>query len=117
MLRIYLRRRTFQRRRGLRGFLFRESLAHHLATEALREGVTYATVTLGHMGFVPGSRHVVDEAAETPPETLPTCLELIGRPPVLAAYVAAHGEELRGAVVVRIDGVGLSLGTYGGGVA
>ncbi|TKD02422.1 DUF190 domain-containing protein [Polyangium fumosum] len=110
VLRIYLPRRGVKHGRGFWGWLFGRSITHHLAAEALRSGVLYATVTQGHMGFVSGSTAVVADLSDTPPDTLPSCVELIGTPEILEAFVTAHRDDLRGAVIVRLDGVALSIG-------
>ena len=109
VLRIYLRRRGSKPGRGFWGRLFGRSLSYDLAERALKAGVTYATVTLGHAGFVPGAKRIVADISEIPPTTLPTCLELVGPGPVLEAFVEANREELADAVMLRFDGINVSL--------
>lgn len=108
VLRIYLRRRGSKPGRGFWGRLFGRSLSYDLAERALKAGVTYATVTLGHAGFVPGAKRIVADVSEIPPTTLPTCVELVGPGAVLEAFVDANRDELADAVLLRLDGVNVS---------
>jgi hypothetical protein len=55
-----------------------QSAAIVLAKEALHEGITFALVTLATAGFVRGAKHVQVNTGEVLPETLPSCLELVG---------------------------------------
>ncbi len=109
VLRIYLRRRSSKPGRGFWGRLFGRSLSYDLAERALKAGVTYATVTLGHAGFVPGAKRIVADVSEVPPTTLPSCVELVAPADVLEAFVAASQDELADAVLLRLDGVRVSL--------
>jgi hypothetical protein len=43
-------------------------------------GVDYACLIEGRLGFAYGSRRVVADRSEMPPETLPWCLEPVGTP-------------------------------------
>lgn len=106
--RIYLRRRTGKRRPGLLGWLFPPSLARYLAEQALKFGVIYATVTLGHLGFVQGAKRVDEDISEIPPDTLPTCLELVAPKSVLEAFIAAQREDLKDATIVLLEGIEIS---------
>jgi PII-like signaling protein len=110
VLRIYLRRRGSQPGRGFWGRLFGRSLSYDLAERALKAGVTYATVTLGHAGFVPGAKRLVADISDVPPTTLPSCVELVGSVEVLEAFVDANRDALADAVLLRLDGVRVSLG-------
>lgn len=80
-----------------------------LVEEALKIGVVYGTVTLGHAGFVHDARHIQHNNPEIPTELLPTCVELLGDREVLDAFVDAFAHELFDAVLIRIDGVGYRL--------
>jgi PII-like signaling protein len=108
VLRIYLRRRSTPAP-GLLGRFFGGSLSNELATRALRAGVTYATVTLGHAGFVHGAKRVAADITDIPPTMLPTCVELVGRPETLDAFVEANAGDLADAVLLRLEGVAVSL--------
>ena len=109
VLRIYLRRRSSKPGRGFWGRLFGRSLSYDLAERALKAGVTYATVTLGHAGFVPGAKRIVADISEVPPTTLPSCVELVAPADVLEAFVAANQDELADAVLLRLDGARVTL--------
>ena len=50
-----------------------------------------------------------DEGPEIPPTTLPTCVELVGPVAVLEAFVDANRDELADAVLLRLDGINVSL--------
>ncbi len=109
VLRAYLSRRSSKPGPGFWGRLFERSLSYDLAERALKAGVTYDTVTLGHAGFVPGAKRIVAAVSEVPPTTLPTCIELVGSVAVLEAFVDANRDDLTEAVLLRLDGVGVSL--------
>lgn len=109
VLRVYLRRRRTLRRPGVRGWWNRVSLAQFLVEEALKVGVLYGTVTLGYSGFVHGAKHVAMPLPEVPNDLLPSCVELVGDSAVLAAFVDAFEEELADAVMVRFDGIEISV--------
>lgn len=109
VLRIYLRRRRTKPGRGFWGRLFGRSLSYDLAERALKAGVTYATVTLGHAGFVPGAKRVVADISEVPPTTLPSCVELVAPVDVLEDFVTANRDELADAVLLRLDGARVTL--------
>lgn len=105
ILRIYLRRQAVHASGGFWGRLFGRPFAHDLAERALKGGVTYATVTLGHVGFVSGAKRLVGGVSEVQPGTLPTCVELVGSAEVLEQFVAANDDELADAILLRLDGV------------
>ena len=109
MLRIYLRRRTARRQPGLRGWFVRKPVTHFLVEEALKIGVSYGTVTLGHFGFVQDARRVEYTNPELPFDRLPTCVELVADKAVLDAFVEAFAHELRDAILVRLDGIAYTL--------
>jgi hypothetical protein len=109
VMRIYLRRRTMTSGRGWKSWFKRRSISHELAQQALKTGVTYASVSLGHLGFLPGGKHLVAYDSDPPPTMLPTCVELLGDRAVLEAFVSAYADELADAVVVRFDGVAVSM--------
>ncbi|WP_437645381.1 hypothetical protein [Sorangium sp. So ce362] len=109
VLRIYLRRRSSAPGRGFWGRRFERSLSCDLAERAIKAGVTCATVTLGHSGFVPGATRIVADVSEIPPTTLPTCVELVAPVAALEAFVDANRGELADAVLLRLDGIGVSL--------
>jgi PII-like signaling protein len=107
--RIYLRKRSRHRGSGLLGRLFPSSLARYLAGEALRDGLLLASVTLGHMGFAPGGRRIDEDNSESQPETLPTCVEIVGDRTSIDIFVAAHATDLADATVVVFDGTQISV--------
>jgi PII-like signaling protein len=108
-LRIYRRRRSTRPGRGFWGRLFGTPLSHHFARQALRAGVQYATVTLGHAGFVPGTKRLVVDQVEVSPTTWPTCVELVGTPATIDSFIKANREDLSDAVLLRMEGVAVSL--------
>jgi PII-like signaling protein len=110
LLRIYLRRRNSGKPGGtLWERLRSRSLSNDLAERALRAGIAYATVTLGHAGFVSGAKRIVADISDVPPSRLPTCVELVGVRSLLEAFVEANRDELADAVLLRLDGVSMTL--------
>jgi hypothetical protein len=109
VLRIYLRRRTTITQPGVRGWFKRKAISRYLAEEALKVGITYASVTSGHLGFVHGARYVAEAGPDAPMGLLPTCVELVADRAVLDAFVDAFAHELVDAVLVRFDGAAVSL--------
>jgi PII-like signaling protein len=109
VLRIYLRRRRTVKQRGVRGWFSSKQLSIHLVEEALKIGITYGSVTMGHLGFVHGERYVQENGPDVPAQRLPTCVELVADRAVLDAFVDAFGHELHDAVLVRFDGAAVSL--------
>jgi PII-like signaling protein len=109
VLRIYLRHRSRKPGPGFWGRIFLRSLSNDLAARALKAGVSYATTTLGHAGFVTGAKHIVADISDIPVSTLPTCVELVGTAAILESFVEANREDLADAVLLRIDGTKVSL--------
>lgn len=110
VLRIYLQRRDSKPGRGFWGRLFGRSFSYDLVERALRAGVTYATVTLGHAGFVRGAKRVAVDLSDVAPTPLPSCVELVAPAEVLDAFVAATRDELGDAVLLRLEGAQITLG-------
>lgn len=109
VLRIYLRRRGTRPRRGHGWRLCGRSRSYDLAERALAAGVTYATVTLGHAGFVPGARRLVAEVSEIPPTPPPTSVALVSPVAVHEAFVHPSRDELGDATMLRLDGIAATL--------
>jgi hypothetical protein len=107
--RIYLRNTLRHRGPGLLGRLFPSSLARYLAGRAFRDGLLFASVTLGHIGFAPGGRRIDEDNSELQSETLPTCVEIVGDRASIDIFVAAHATELADATVVVFDGMQISV--------
>lgn len=112
ILRIYLHRRRDKRRPGLLGRLFPASLTHHLAEEALRAGIPFASVTHGNVGYVRGATRVAHGGGEIEPEALPSCVELVGGKELLHAFVQRHDKDLDDATLVLLEGVEVSVETH-----
>ncbi len=94
---------------SVRAWFKRKPISKYLVEEALKVGVTYASVTLGHLGFVHGAKHLAEAGTDAPMERLPTCIELVADRAVLDAFVDAFAHELVDAVLVRFDGAAVSL--------
>jgi PII-like signaling protein len=109
VLRVYLRRRKSKPGGGFWGRLLGRQLSYDLAERALKAGVTYATVTLGHAGFVSGATHIAADLTEVPLTTLPACVDLVGPVAVLEAFVETNRKELADAILLRLDDVAVSL--------
>jgi hypothetical protein len=95
--------------RGFWGRLLGRPLSSDPAERALKAGVTDANVTLGHTGFVAGSKRVVAPDAEVSLATLRSCLERVPPASVLDAGVADNRDELADTVLRRLDGVLVTL--------
>jgi hypothetical protein len=112
ILRIYLHRRRNKHRPGFLGRIFPTSLTHHLAEEALRAGIPFASVTQGNVGYVRGARRVARSGAEVEPDALPSCVELVGPKADLLAFVRAHERDLDDATLVVLEGIEVSVETH-----
>jgi PII-like signaling protein len=110
ILRIYLRRRTAARRRSFFQRLWGRSLASELVEDALAGGIPYATVTVGHQGYVVGATRVARADTELELETLPTCVELVGAHGMLSEFLREHAAVLADAVIVWLEGVSVVIG-------
>ena len=109
VFRIYLRRRSIIKQSGVRGWFKRRAISMDLVEEALKVGILYASVTMGHVGFVHGAKHVAETGPDAPMGLLPSCVELVADRAVLDAVVDAFGHELIDAALVRFDGAAVSL--------
>ena len=89
---------------GLWAKISKPSTALRLAHEALRQGVPYALATIGNAGFVRGARNIESDATETPPERLPSCLELVGVPEQIDRFLSSQRSVLKDAVIIKITG-------------
>jgi PII-like signaling protein len=83
-------------------------LAHYLLQQALKAGVTHASVSLGHMGYTRGAKVVASDVTEIPMTTLPVCLELVAPKPLLEQFVRDHAKSLVDATLMMVDGVQLA---------
>jgi PII-like signaling protein len=104
-LRIYLRRGEVSEGSGFWRRLFRRSLATHVVHEALSAGVPHASVSYAKVGFVKGSRVIATDVSEFHVDELPVCVELAGPRPMLEQFVRDHGNELRDATMMLVEGV------------
>jgi PII-like signaling protein len=107
-LRIYLRRGDLAEHAG-RWWrrVFRKPFATHLVQEALRSGISHASLTYGNMGFARGSKVIASDVSEIPFDTLPVCVELVAPRPLLDQFVRDRGQQLRNATLVMHEGVHL----------
>lgn len=112
--RIYLRSRA-RKTGGAFRRLFSPPLARHLVEQALKDGVLYATATLGEFGFVQGAKRVShsQQSAEVSFETLPSCVELVATPRVLEKFLSRHRAELDEATIVLLDGIEVTPASLG----
>jgi len=104
-LRIYLRRGDNATEKGFWKRMFKRPLSHVLLQDALRAGITHASVSLGHMGFAKGATGVSMDISEVPVTTLPVCLELVAAKPLLEQFVRDHAGRLKDATLVMLEGV------------
>jgi PII-like signaling protein len=106
-LRIYLRRGDLAEGGGFWRRVFRKPFASHLVQEALRAGISHASLTYGNMGFARGAKAVASDAREIPFDTLPVCVELVAPRPLLDRFVHDRAKELRDATLLMHEGVHL----------
>jgi PII-like signaling protein len=104
-LRVYLKRGDERQGGGFFRRFFKQSLATHLLKQALKQGVTHASVNLGHSGFARGAKSVAFDLTEIQMETLPVCLELVAPKPLLEQFVRDHAKPMAGATLVMLEGI------------
>ena len=105
VVRIYFNRLHLMRQGfGFWKSVMRPPAAVMLAKEALSEGITFAVVTLGAGGFVRGAKHVEVDDGEIMPETLPSCLELVGPMGRVRSFLDSRKAVLADAIVMRMEG-------------
>lgn len=104
-LRVYLKRGDKDQGGGFFRRFFKKPLATHLLQQALKQGVTHASVNLGHSGFARGAKAVSVDITEIELETLPVCLELVAPKPLLEQFVRDHAKQMAGATLVMLEGV------------
>jgi PII-like signaling protein len=104
-LRVYLKQGDEHREGGFFKRLFKRSLATHLLQQALKDGVTHASVHLGHSGFTRGAKAVSADVSEIPMSTLPVCVELVAPKPLLEQFVREHAKLFAGATLMMLEGV------------
>jgi len=105
VVRIYFNRlHLAEGRAGFWKSTMRPPAAVSLAKEALSEGIVFAVVTLGAAGFVRGAKHVEANMGEVVPETLPSCLELVGPIELTRRFLEARKAILTDAIVIRMEG-------------
>jgi PII-like signaling protein len=104
-LRVYLKQGDQHREGGFFRRLFKRPLPTHLLQQALRQGVTHASVHLGHSGFTRGATDVSFDVTDIPMATLPVCLELVAPKPLLEQFVRDHAKSLAGGTLVMLEGV------------
>lgn len=104
-LRMYLRRGDLAQATGFWKRLFRRPLAAYFIQEALKAGITHASLNYGNMGFARGAKMVAADATEIPVDTLPVCVELVGPKPLLDQFVRDHRKQLVDATLIMLEGV------------
>jgi hypothetical protein len=110
VLRIYLRRGEAKPGKTWWTRVFRPSLAIHVVEEALRAGITLASVTPGHTGFATGAKRVANGVSELGFGMLPTCVELIATKPDLERFILDHGADLARGTMVLLEGASVPDG-------
>jgi PII-like signaling protein len=106
-LRVYLRRGDVAQKTGggfWRKFVHRP-LGAYFVNEALKAGITHASLTYGNMGFARGAKSVAKDATEIPFDTLPLCVELVAPKPLLDQFVRDHHKHLADATLIMLEGV------------
>jgi PII-like signaling protein len=113
MLRVYVRRGETRPGPTLWGRLFPKRLSLHIVHEALRSGITMATVTPGHAGYARGATRVTPEPSELGLVERPICVELIAPKATLESFIVDHYHDLSSGALVLLEGVPLPAGLGG----
>jgi hypothetical protein len=87
---------------------FEKPLSSYLVREALRAGITHASVNLGHIGFAANAKQVSIDLGEIPLTTMPVCVELLAPKRILEQFVRQQAKHLKGTTLVMVDGVHIS---------
>ncbi|HVW26925.1 MAG TPA: hypothetical protein VHC69_16270 [Polyangiaceae bacterium] len=106
-LKIYMRRGDLKKSKSFWRRIFTKPLASHFIQQALRSGVTHASMSYGHMGFARGAKGIAMDVSEIPVDALPACVELVGPRPLLEQFVRDHEAELANTTLVMLEGVHL----------
>ena len=109
-LKIYLRRGDNKKGATFWQRFFEKPLSLYLVKAALKAGIPYGSVQLGHVGYVPGAKGIASDTSEVPPVTLPVCVELVGTRAQLEAFASAESAQLGRAILVLYDGISLRGG-------
>lgn len=109
-LKIYLRRGDNKKGATLWQRFFEKPLSLYLVKAALKAGIPYGSIQLGHVGFVPGAKGIASDMSEVPPTTLPVCVELVGTRSQLETFADAETANLGNAVLVLYEGISLRAG-------
>ena len=104
-LRVYLRQGDNAPGKGFFRRFFRRPLSAHLLQEALKAGVTHASLHMSAMGFANDAKVVSMELNEIPTTTMPVVVELVAPKPLLEQYVQDHAKHLKTATLVMLEGV------------
>ena len=104
-LRIYLRRGDLSQATGFWQRMFRKPLATQLIHEALRAGITHASLTYGNIGFARGAKLISADTSDIPFDTLPVSVELVAPKPMLDQFVRDRAKQLQEATLVMLEGV------------
>lgn len=87
---------------------FEKPLSSYLVREALRAGITHASVNLGHIGYTANAKNVSIDMGEIPLTTLPVCVELVAPKRILEQFMRQQAKHLKGTTLVMVDGVHIS---------
>lgn len=87
---------------------FEKPLSSYLVREALRAGITHASVNLGHVGYTANAKNLSIDIGEITLTTLPVCLELIAPKRMLEQFIRQQAQHLKGTTLVMVDGVHIS---------
>jgi PII-like signaling protein len=87
---------------------FEKPLSTYIVREALRAGISHASVNLGHIGYTANAKNVSIDFGEIPLTTLPVCIELLAPKRMLEQFVREQAKHLKGTTLVMMDGVHIS---------
>lgn len=107
-LKIYMKRGDNKKEASWWKRPFERPLSTHLVREALRAGISHASVNLGHVGYAANAKNISIDNGEIPLTTLPVCVELLAPKRILEQFMRQQAKHLRGTTLVMVDGVHIS---------
>lgn len=107
-LKIYMKRGDNKKAATWWKRAFEKPLSTFLVREALRAGITHASVNLGHIGYAANAKNISIDMGEVPMTTLPVCVELLAPKRILEQFVRQQAKHLKGTTLVMVDGVHIS---------
>jgi PII-like signaling protein len=107
-LKVYMKRGDNKKETSWWKRAFEKPLSTYLVREALRAGISHASVNLGHIGYTANAKNISIDHGEIPLTTLPVCIELLAPKRLLEQFLRQQAKHLKGTTLVMVDGVHIS---------